>query len=209
MLTVGEILKNERVKKNIGLEEVEKKTRIRKKYLEAIERNEWDFFSSKIYIIGILKTYAKFLNLDESKVLAFFRRDYEKKEDLGFRKKLTDEDINPQGKVLWRRLIFIIFLFFFLYFGFQLYLYFSPPKGEILSPKQSVFKRENKIKIVGRTDLETMIFIQGQRIYQNKEGIFEYDLPLKTGENRLVVELIGANGRRSKIERVFIKEAPK
>ena len=88
MLSVGSILKNEREKKGLLLSDIEKKIKIREKYLKAIEDENWNYFSSKIYITGILKNYSRVLNLDHKKVLAFFRRDYEKKEEVKFKKKL-------------------------------------------------------------------------------------------------------------------------
>ena len=81
MLSVGEILKKQRKKKGLTLLEVEKKIKVRLKFLKAIEDNNWSF-SSKVYISGIIKNYAQFLDLDKDKVLAFFRRDYEKNDEM-------------------------------------------------------------------------------------------------------------------------------
>lgn len=209
MISVGEIIKKQRLNKGLTIEDIEKKIKIRAKYLQAIENNNWDVFSSKIYIIGILKNYSKFLGIDEKKVIAFFRRDYEKKEEISFKKKISSKYLNPETKIFFKRIFIILGLFFSFYFGYQLYLYFSPPKAEIISPKKNIFVKEDKIKIVGKTDLYTSIFIFGQRIYQDKEGIFEYDFPLKEGENILIIELTGANGKKTKLEKKFIKQSPK
>ncbi|MCX7956005.1 MAG: helix-turn-helix domain-containing protein [Patescibacteria group bacterium] len=209
MLTVADILKNQRLKKGLTLEDIEKKTKIRKKYIEALEKNQWDFFSSKIYIIGLLRNYSRILDLDEKKILAFFRRDYEKKEDIKFKKKISSKYLNSETKNLFKIISIVIIFFFSFYFLYQLYLYFSPPKLVIISPKENIFKREDKIKIIGKINIETSIFIFDQKIYPNKEGIFEYDFPLKEGENKLIINLIGANGRKSKIEKIFIKKSPK
>ncbi|MCS6956769.1 MAG: helix-turn-helix domain-containing protein [Patescibacteria group bacterium] len=209
MLTVAEILKNQRLKKGLTLDDIEKKTKIRKRYIEAIEKNQWSVFSSKIYIVGILKNYSKILDLDEKKILAFFRRDYEKKEEVKFKKQISSKYLNSETRIFFRNIIIFFFLFFSFYFGYQLYLYFSPPKATILSPKETIFKREEKIKIVGKTNIETSVFIFGQRVYPNKEGIFEYDFPLQEGDNKLIIELVGANGKKAKIEKIFTKKSPK
>ncbi|GAB4218910.1 MAG: hypothetical protein Fur009_2440 [Candidatus Microgenomates bacterium] len=207
MITVGEILQNQRLKKNLKLSDIEKKLKIRLKYIEAIEKNNWDIFSSKIYIIGILKNYSRLLDLDEKKVLAFFRRDYEKKEDIRFKRKIPSKYLNPEAKEFLKKTIFIITFLFIIYFSYQFYLYLSPPKLTILSPKNTFFTKEDKIKIIGKTAPETTIFIANQQVYQNKEGIFEYEFPLKDGDNILTIELIGANGKKIKIEKKFIKQS--
>ena len=52
MLTVGEILIKARSEKKLSLEEIEKKIRIRKKFLIALEDNDWDRLPSLPYIKG-------------------------------------------------------------------------------------------------------------------------------------------------------------
>lgn len=209
MITVGEILKNQRLKKNLQFLDIEKKLKIRAKYIQAIEKNDWEVFSSKIYIIGLIKNYSRLLELDEKKVLAFFRRDYEKQEEIKFKKKIPSKYLNPETKEFLKKVFIVLTVFFIVYFSYQFYLYLSPPKLVILSPKTNVFVKKDKIKIIGKTSPETSIYIFDQQIYQDKNGIFEYEFPLKEGENRLIINLVGANGKTAKIEKVFIKQSPK
>lgn len=207
MTTVGEILQKERINKGLTLLDIEKKIKVREKYLRAIEENKWDFFSSKIYITGIIKNYSKMLGLDEKKISAFFRRDYEKKDEVRFKGKVSQRYLTPETRQVLKQGFMILILFFVFYFGYQLKLYFSPPKLTIIAPKERSFFREDRVKIIGETEKDAMVVISGARVYQNKEGIFEYDFPLHDGENKLTIELTGANGRKSKVEKVFIKRS--
>lgn len=209
MTTVGEILQKQRFEKGLTLLDIEKKIKVREKYLKAVEKNDWDFFSSKIYIVGIIKNYSKLLDLDDKKILAFFRRDYEKKDDVKFKQKVSQRYLTPETKQILRNGFIGLSVFFLIYFGYQLKLYFSPPKLIITSPKANVFVREDKIKIVGKTDKEASIVIAGQRVYQDKDGIFQYDLPLREGSNSLKIELTGANGKKAVVEKTYIKNSPK
>jgi len=209
MATVGEILKEERLIKGLQLRDIEKQTRVREKYLRAIEENNWNFFSSKIYIIGILKNYSRILGLDSKRILAFFRRDYERKEEVKFKERVSSSYLTPQSRKLLRLAIVGGVLLFLLYFVYQLKLYFSPPTLTITSPKTSTFTTESKVTVAGSTHKEATLKIVGQRIYLDENGRFTYDFPLQEGENMLVFELIGANGRKATIEKVFIKNSPK
>lgn len=209
MITVGEILQKQRIKKGLTLLDIEKKIKIREKYLKAIEKNNWDFFSSKVYIIGIIRNYSKTLNIDEKKILAFFRRDYEKKDDIKFKEKVSQKYLTPETKHILRNGFISLIIFFTIYFSYQLMLYFFPPKLTIISPKTDTFIREDKIKIIGKTYKETSIIIAGQRVYQDKEGIFQYDLPIKNGKNIIRIELTGANGKKAVFEKTYIKKSPK
>ncbi|MFA6017406.1 MAG: helix-turn-helix domain-containing protein [Patescibacteria group bacterium] len=208
MLSVGSILKKEREKKGLLLIDVEKQIKVREKYLKAIEDENWDYFSSKIYITGILKNYSRVLNLDHKKVLAFFRRDYEKKEEVKFKKKISSSYLTSETKKFLKFGLIILTLFFILYFVFQLKTYFSPPSFVLLTPKAINFTIEKNIKITGKTDKDTSVTIAGERVYLNKDGIFTYDYSLNEGENKMTINLVGANGKKATFEKTFFKKTP-
>ncbi|VVA43332.1 conserved hypothetical protein [Candidatus Roizmanbacteria bacterium] len=208
MLSVGTILKKERERKGLLLSDIEKQIKVREKYLKAIEDENWNYFSSKIYITGILKNYSKILNLDDKKVLAFFRRDYEKKEEVKFKRKVSSGYLTPETKIFFKFGLIILTLFFVLYFIFQLKTYFSPPSFILLTPKVMNFTIERNTKITGKTDKDTSITIAGERIFQNKEGVFTYEYSLNEGENKLIINLVGANGKKAIVEKTFIKKTP-
>lgn len=205
MLSVGEMLKKERERKGIILPDIEKQIRIREKFLRAVEENDWNFFSSKVYVAGVIRNYAIFLGMDPKKILAFFRRDYEKTEEVRFKRKLSHDRLAPETKRIFTISISILFIVFAAYFGYQLTLYFSPPKVVFIAPTQNTFKREDKVKIIGKTDKDALITIFNERVYQNKEGIFEFNLPLKKGNNEVFIEVIGANGKKVIIHKTFTK----
>jgi len=206
MLTVGEILKKAREKKGLTLKVVEKEIHIRAKFLNALEENNWSFFSSKVYIDGILKVYAKFLALDSARISAFFRRDYSALEGSQFTGKDSSRYLIPQTKRFAVVSIAVLFLIFFGYFAYQLKLYFTPPSITILSPKTSTFKNTDSIQITGKTEKEASVSIFGEKVFLNREGTFEYNFPLVKGKNTLIIEVVGGNGRKSTLKKEFVEE---
>jgi cytoskeletal protein RodZ len=206
MLTVGKILKSERKKKNLPLKEIEKKIRVRKKYLIALESDDWTPFTSKVYISGIIRNYSKFLELDPEKMQAFFRREYARHEDVSFKKRLSVKYLTPQTRKIIFYFIILMIAGLTYYFGFQVTRYLSPPKVEILSPIEKTFKRQDRVQITGQTEKEAVVMIFGERIYQNENGVFTYDLPLELGKNELVIYVEGANGKKSTISETYILE---
>jgi cytoskeletal protein RodZ len=206
MISVGEIFKQSREKKGLTIQDVEKEIRVRSIFLKAVEENDWSVFSSKIYIDGIITSYAKLLGLDSKKILAFFRREYEKTEEVKFKERIANRYLTPETKKAAIFGLSLIFIVFFSYFIYQLKIYFSPPKLIIVQPTTTVFKHEDRVKIVGETEKEATVNILGERVYQNSEGIFEFNLPLKLGKNELVIEAIGANGRKSILKKSFVRE---
>ncbi|MBI3620127.1 helix-turn-helix domain-containing protein, partial [Candidatus Roizmanbacteria bacterium] len=198
------ILKKERERLGINLHQVEQKTRIRERFLSEVETNRWDSFSSVIYITGIIKTYAEFLNLDSAKLLAFFRRDYERKEDIRFKQKVSRDVVRPETRKVASVMIGIIILFFLFYFSYQISLFISPPQVQLLSPNTGRTNAE-KVTLTGKTDKDAAVTIFGERVFPNKEGIFIYELPLHPGANSVVIEVIGANGKKTIIKKTFTR----
>jgi len=195
MLTVGQILSNIRKEKNIALKDAERQTRIRKRYLAAIEQENWSLFTSRVYIAGAIKTYASFLGLDPAKAMAYFRRDYEKKESTTFKKRLPRLQFLPESKKMVIGALSTVFLLFVFYFGYQINQFVSPPEVQIITPEKRIFRNLEKITVVGVTQKESVITIFNETIFPNEQGIFTYDFPLKKGANTLQMSVEGPNGK--------------
>ena len=65
---LGQLLRNTREEKNITLEEAENVTRIRIKYLVALEEGKHDALPTPGHAHGFLRNYALFLELDQKEV---------------------------------------------------------------------------------------------------------------------------------------------
>ena len=65
MQGIGQILKTERESKKITLEQVEDVTKIRRKYLEAIENEKFEVLPGEVYVKGFVATYLKYLGIKD------------------------------------------------------------------------------------------------------------------------------------------------
>ena len=61
---IGPLLENKRIERGLSLKDVEQATKIRTRYLEGLEREDYTMLPDHIYTRGFLKTYADFLGLD-------------------------------------------------------------------------------------------------------------------------------------------------
>lgn len=61
---IGAVLTRRRREKGLSLRDVEQATKIRTRYLEGLEREDYSGLPDPIYVQGFLKTYANFLGLD-------------------------------------------------------------------------------------------------------------------------------------------------
>jgi cytoskeletal protein RodZ len=75
---IGSTLREARMRERIDISEVEARTKIRAKYLRAIENEEWDLLPGVVYAKSFLRTYGDFLGLDSRMLLDEFKRRYER-----------------------------------------------------------------------------------------------------------------------------------
>lgn len=64
MPTMGEVLREARHRLGVSLEEVEEYTKIRKKYLIALEADDYSELPAPVYARGFLQNYAEYLGID-------------------------------------------------------------------------------------------------------------------------------------------------
>jgi cytoskeleton protein RodZ len=70
---IGPVLENARKEKGLTLEEVEHATKIRKRYLVGLEREDYGVLPDAVYAQGFLKTYANYLGLDGEELVRELR----------------------------------------------------------------------------------------------------------------------------------------
>jgi len=83
--------------------------------------------------------------------------------------------------------------------------FLSPPKVVILSPKKDSF-REKNVLIKGKVSREATVVIADETVPVSKEGVFQYNFPLRKGKNLLTIKVVGANGKQKVFTKTFIKE---
>ncbi len=64
MPDIGATLREARMRARIDISEIEAETKIRAKYLRALENEEWDLLPGPTYVKSFLRTYAEALDLD-------------------------------------------------------------------------------------------------------------------------------------------------
>ena len=92
MADIGTTLREARIRARIDISEVEAKTKIRAKYLRAIENEEWDLLPGPVYVKSFLRTYGDFLGVDSRLLVDEYKRRYERPPDQDLR------PITPLGR---------------------------------------------------------------------------------------------------------------
>src|ERR671923_318039 len=78
MPEIGETLREARMRRRIDMTEVETATKIRGKYLRALENEEWELLPGPTFVKSFLRTYAEYLGLDARLLVEEYRQRYER-----------------------------------------------------------------------------------------------------------------------------------
>jgi len=77
MPEIGETLRDARMRARIDVSEIEAKTKIRAKYLRALENEEWGLLPGPTFVKSFLRTYAQALGLDGKALVEEYRVSHE------------------------------------------------------------------------------------------------------------------------------------
>ena len=110
-LEIGEVLRSTRSRLGLDIYTVQRETRIRAKYLEALENEQWVVLPGPTYVKGFLRTYAGYLGLDADALVDEYRRRIERSPAaeqpymfseplLERRRRLAQPERRPWGQIL-------------------------------------------------------------------------------------------------------------
>jgi cytoskeleton protein RodZ len=78
---IGDTLREARMRQKIDITEIESKTKIRAKYLRAMENEEFDLLPGSTFAKSFLRTYADALGLDSHRLVEEYRSQYEPRDE--------------------------------------------------------------------------------------------------------------------------------
>ena len=124
MADIGSLLRETRIRKKIDITTVEDATKIRAKYLRALENEEWVVLPGPTYVKTFLRTYAQFLGLDPRLLVEEYSARFEEPEDLEVaafapRRRLPDtaRRVGPPSRGVGALLVVAAFIAFLLVLG--------------------------------------------------------------------------------------------
>jgi len=82
MPDIGTTLREARMRARIDISEIESETKIRAKYLRALENEEWDLLPGPTFVKSFLRTYADALGLDGKLLIEEYKLRHERPSDL-------------------------------------------------------------------------------------------------------------------------------
>jgi len=195
------VLREGRAKKRYSLAHLEELTKIKKDFIEGLEKEDWASLPEFPVLVGFVKSVSKFLDIDERGTVALLRRDYPPK-------KLS---INPKPDVanrfVWSpKLTFIagaivIIAILLGYLGFQYVRFISPPPLDVSTPQENQIAKERTLKVIGKTSSDAVVKVNNQPVLVNDEGGFEAEIGIFEGTTEITIQAVSRAGKETILRR--------
>lgn len=196
-LTLGEKLSKFRSEARLSIADVSKATKIQAKYIEALERGQYEKLPSDVYVRGYLRSYARYLNIDESMLVRLY--DQERNITSNIRPEVPKRNVfatthqrtytlSPRSLVLG--LIAIIIFSVATYLWFQFRQFTTEPLLSISEPNPNTIVEGNTTVLRGKTDRGTQVTVNNEATFVTPEGNFEETITLQNGVNQVTVRAV-------------------
>lgn len=209
MISVGQRLQEERIKRGLSIEDVASATKIRKNFLEHIEKGEYAQLPSSTFAQGFVRNYASFLELPEVETMALFKREFD--EEKIFRvlpQGLPGHTDFPISRIKFSQfiLITVLFLLLLVFLLFQYKDAVVSPSVSITTPKEDQIFGSTSLSVSGRTNPDNVVFVNDFPVSVNPDGTFRKTISVFQGKNEVKIKVVNRfNKVTEKIVEVEVK----
>lgn len=195
--TLGERLRSIREEADFSLSEISKALKIRRDYLEKIEEGSFEGLPSEVYVKGFLRSYARYLKIDSQEVVNQYEKERGIQRSLKKNKpsskkagKFSFPSITVTPKIFTGLFFLALIVGVFFYFYHEVGKFSENPRLVILQPTNNISLDKSSVEVIGVTDKENKITINGQPVLVNDKGEFKEVIGLQNGVNQIEVKAI-------------------
>lgn len=212
--TVGQRLKAARKKRELSLEDAERLTKVKLKYLEALEEDRHDLLPTEVYSLGFLRCYGETLGLDTSLLLDQYLHERQavktaknQPADLlapARRLKGPYFLVTPKTLLTVGSISLVVGLIAYILIGVHQFL--APPSLAINDPDPEARITANRVVVDGTTDPAVTLLINGELVTVQSSGRFKREIVLLPGLNTLEIVATNRLGRETRAVRKILAD---
>jgi len=192
--TLGQTFRRKRKKEKISILDAEIGTNIRSKYLVSIEEDDWFSLPAHTYTKGFVSRYAKFLGLEQKKVMECYNRERRNFSNINNlispTSKIQDKKFLITPKVVIPIAVGLVLVAVFSFIIYQVYGFAAAPELVITSPDNNSILEDENIEIRGVTDQGVYVYVNDENIMVSSEGKFVAEFQLHSGVNIIEVKAV-------------------
>jgi cytoskeletal protein RodZ len=199
-----------RERKGVDLYRAERDTKIRARYLAALERGDWKELPGAVYTKGFLRNYALYLGLEPEDVLRQWRRErgeVREAEPIAVPRPISAprQGLTFSPGIIVAALLTVAVLAFAAYLGVQLLRYAKPPTLTVTNPQTAVTdvgeSATNYVlqgtSIPGATITIASAGRQPYRVSAGADGRWTAQVELTRGQNQFEVSAVDPDTGKS------------
>ncbi|KPJ86069.1 hypothetical protein AMJ57_00770 [Parcubacteria bacterium SG8_24] len=198
---IGTLLRTRREEFGLSREKVAQQTGLPLKYLVTLEEQDLHRLPNDVYTRIYLKTYARFLGVDDAVVagtLARLRQVHHPEESGDFgpesrrkhpRTSVPTKHLLVTPKLIQRALILFAVCGLGVYLVSAVKDIVAPPEISLYNPRDGYVTADNSVMVEGKTEREVVLHINGKMVPTDEGGNFTDTLELQTGLN--VIKVVG------------------
>ncbi len=205
----GQLLKDRRLERGISLADVERATRIRGKYLTAIEADDYLTLPNDVYSRGFVQSYANFLGLDGKAIADSYALDRGQQE----RQRQHATRVTAARFVLTPRLLTfaggtIAAAAVLIYLTTQLSALTAAPHLVVSNPSHDQVLYGSLITVSGSVNDGADLFVNSSPILVDGNGNFTDAIALESGVNSIQISAKNALGKTTTVTRNILAHVP-
>ena len=201
MKTIGRAIKEARTKKRYSLSKLEEATKIKKNFIEALEKENWQDAPDFPVLVGFVKSIARVLGTSERSLLALLRRDYPPKTLSFIPKPEVGNKFVWSPKLTFALGVGIIVVLLLGYLIFQYGTFVAPPSLSVIEPKEEQVITERLVRVSGKTDSDATVKINNQPVLLDSEGNFVAEIEIFEGTSEIEVKAQSRAGKETIVRR--------
>lgn len=204
MNTPGQILREAREKKDRSITQIALETKIKEKFLDALERGDYGLLPNFSVAQGFARSYAQTVDVNPKVVTALLRRDFPQKQHAPNR-----SEISLYTRSFWtpRTTLFAAVSLTFVVLGFylikQYMLFAGSPPVEI----GNFIVGEEKVLVSGKTAPSATLEIDGQSVLVDSKGNFKAEIRKEDLGSSLEIKARSRGGKETVVRRAIDEEA--
>ncbi len=206
MRTIGQAVKEVRTRKRYSRKRLEEETKIKKDFIEAIEKEEWSKLPEYPVVQGFVKRIATTLKANPREVVALLRRDYPPQKLVISPKPDVSEKFTWSPKLTFITGVVVVIMIVLGYLGFQYLRFTSPPPLEIYQPQEGQVIAGRDFAVSGKTDPQAVVKVNNQLVLVGGDGFFTAEIEIFEGTEEIEVKAISRSGKETVIRRKIVPE---
>jgi cytoskeletal protein RodZ len=212
MKTVGDLLKQARLRHGLSIADLEGQTHIKSGFIKAIEEGRWEKLPEENVVVGFVKSLAHFLDVEEIKAVALFRREYTPKllNAIPRHGGVQNDKGQIERRFVWGpRMTFLagvmVIVFIVLgYLGVQYRNFNSLPALSVSQPTAGQSVALGDFTVRGKADPDATVIVNDQAVIVNSDGSFSANVLISDNTSEVKVTAKSRSGKTVSISRRII-----